>query len=74
LISDRVYNTQIIFFVKHLLCADISNGLLTHYYSFFTMTGWFAVNPDVSCVTKALHFLTQRRREIWVGEGLFAQW
>jgi hypothetical protein len=39
-----------------------------------SMKGWFAVNPDVSSYSEAIHFLTQRRREISVGEGLFAQW
>jgi hypothetical protein len=28
-----------------------------------SMKGWFAVDPDVSHIRKAHHFLTQRRRE-----------
>jgi hypothetical protein len=42
-----------------------------------SMKGWFAVNPDVSSYSKAIQFLTQRRRgrrEISFGDGLSAQW
>jgi hypothetical protein len=42
-----------------------------------SMKGWFALNPEVTSVTEALHFLTQRhkgREEIWVSASFFAQW
>jgi hypothetical protein len=42
-----------------------------------SMKGLYVVNPNASPVIKALQFFTQRtqrRGEIWVREGLFAQW
>jgi hypothetical protein len=54
--------------------------LFAQWRIFFTMKsmkGWFEVNPDAPRDIEALRFLTQRRRgrrEIWVSEGLFAQW
>jgi hypothetical protein len=38
------------------------------------MKGGFVVDPDVYRIIQAVHFLTQRRREIWVGVSFFAQW